>query len=243
MIFLINAIKIIFILGFLVLIHETGHFIVARLCKVKVNEFAIGFGPTIWKKQGKKTKYAVRLIPLGGFVSMEGEEERSDKEGSFSKSSIPKRIAIVMAGGLVNIIFALITYIILMTIMTGDFGKAVSYTGKFAFSIVESLKILFSGGVTVDQLVGPVGISEIIVKTTGVEEFVYILALISMSLGVTNLLPFPPLDGGKVLLLLIEGIRKKPLKESTEIKIQMLGFVLLITLSIFVTYNDITRIF
>ena len=71
--FLISAIKIIFLLGFLILIHETGHFVVAKLCKVRVNEFAIGFGPTIWKKQGKETKYALRLIPLGGFISMEGE--------------------------------------------------------------------------------------------------------------------------------------------------------------------------
>ena len=82
--FLINAINIVFILGFLVFIHECGHFIIAKLCKVKVNEFAIGFGPTIWSKQGKETKYALRLIPLGGFVSMEGEEERSEEEGSFS---------------------------------------------------------------------------------------------------------------------------------------------------------------
>ena len=117
--FLINAIKIVFILGFLVFIHESGHFLVAKLCKVKVNEFAIGFGPTIWKKQGKETKYALRLIPLGGFVSMEGEEERSEKEGSFSKASIPKRIAIVLAGGVVNIIFALIVYFTL-TAFTGN---------------------------------------------------------------------------------------------------------------------------
>lgn len=243
MFFIINAIKIIFILGFLVLIHETGHFLVAKLCKVTVKEFAIGFGPTIWKKQGKVTKYALRLIPLGGFVSMEGEEEHSYKEGSFSKSSIPKRIAIVMAGGLVNIIFALITYVILITVMTGSINRAIDSTGRFAFSIIESLKLLFSGGVTVNQLMGPVGISEIIVRTSGIEEFVYIMALISMSLGVTNLLPFPPLDGGKVVLLLIEAIRRKPLKENTEIKIQMIGFVVLITLSIIVTFNDITRIF
>ena len=96
--FIINSIKIIFLLGLLVFIHEGGHFIVAKLCKVKVNEFALGFGPTILKFQGKETKYALRLIPLGGFVSMEGEEERSLKEGSFSKASIPKRIAIVLAG-------------------------------------------------------------------------------------------------------------------------------------------------
>lgn len=62
--FIINAIKIIFVLGFLVFIHEGGHFLVAKLCKVKVNEFAIGFGPTILKKQGKQTRYALRLFPL-----------------------------------------------------------------------------------------------------------------------------------------------------------------------------------
>ena len=94
---IITILKIVFILGFLVFIHEGGHFLVAKLCKIKVNEFAIGFGPTIWRKQGKETKYALRLIPLGGFVNMEGEEERSEKEGSFSKASIPKRIAIVVA--------------------------------------------------------------------------------------------------------------------------------------------------
>ena len=112
---IISAIKIIFLLGFLILIHEAGHLIVAKLCKVKVNEFAIGFGPTIWKKQGKEPKYALRLIPLGGFCSMEGEEERSENSGSFSKASIPKRIAIVAAGAIVNILFGLIVYFILMS--------------------------------------------------------------------------------------------------------------------------------
>ena len=62
--FLIAAIKIIVLLSFLIFIHELGHFSIAKLCKIKVNEFAIGFGPTIWKKQGKETKYALRLIPL-----------------------------------------------------------------------------------------------------------------------------------------------------------------------------------
>ena len=416
--FLITVFKIIFILGFLVLIHEGGHFLVARLCKIRVNEFAIGFGPTIWKKQGKETKYAIRLIPLGGFVNMEGEEERSEEEGSFSMASIPKRIAVVAAGGLVNIIFALITYFILMAslgnnvstvvdstipnqsaeaagIISGDkitkinnktirnktdfdqileecngepldveverngeklqftitptaeaynyTGIAVKYTksnptteivtldpnspaevqgllpgdiitkvngedvkgnpqkllgcinksdklnfeiergnenieitvepqvrydyylgvylqraennfannmyyafwdtGDFAFSIIDNLKLLFSGGVSVNQLMGPVGIGEVVAETNGVADFVYILALISISLGVTNLLPFPPLDGGKIVLLLLEAIRRKPLKQETEIKIQMVGFMLLIGLSIYVAYNDILRIF
>lgn len=62
--FLITVIKILFLLGFLIFIHESGHFLVAKACKIKVKEFSIGFGPTIWKKQGKETKYALRLIPL-----------------------------------------------------------------------------------------------------------------------------------------------------------------------------------
>ena len=78
--FIISAIKIIFLLGFLIFIHEGGHFLVAKLCKVKVNQFAIGFGPEIFSKTKGETKYAIRLIPLGGFVSMEGEEENLKKK-------------------------------------------------------------------------------------------------------------------------------------------------------------------
>lgn len=416
--FLISAFKIIFLLGFLIGIHETGHFLVAKLCKVKVNEFAIGFGPTIWRKQVKETKYALRLIPLGGFVSMEGEEEHSDKEGSFSHASIPKRIAIVSAGAIVNIIFAIIVYFILSTtainntsnivsdvqeeyaaatggievgdkilkindkkvitstdineilnnsngeevivliernnqeleirltptevkykstgiylkslesgsteivalspgsvaensgLQAGDeiikindtevkdnpekviellknaetdkvkilferagkelevefvpeelsnyylgvnleipedtFSNRIYYamynTSDFVFSTFDNVKNLFIGKVSTAQLTGPIGISEVVAETNGVADFVYILAVISISLGITNLMPFPPLDGGKIVLLLIEAVRRKKLKEETEIKIQMLGFAVLIGLSILITYNDIIRI-
>ena len=240
--FILTALKIIIILGFLVLIHEAGHFLIARLCKIKVNEFSIGFGPLLWSKQTSKTKYSIRLIPLGGYVNMLGEEERSEEEGSFSKASIPKRIAVVAAGGIVNIVFAIILYVILIAIMTGDFIKAIGSTGNFVWSMVESIKLLFTGGVTVDNLMGPIGISEVVAQTNNIIDFLYIMALISMSLGVTNLLPFPPLDGGKIVIYLIEAIRRKPLKENFELKLQMIGFVALITLSIYVAFNDVGRI-
>lgn len=116
-------------------------------------------------------------------------------------------------------------------------------TGDFAFSIIDNLKLLFTGNVSIDQMMGPVGIGEVVAKTNGFADFIYILALVSISLGFTNLLPFPPLDGGKIVILLIEAIRRKPMKEKTEITIQMVGFMLLIGLSIYVTYNDILRIF
>ncbi len=116
-------------------------------------------------------------------------------------------------------------------------------TGEFAFSVVDNLKMLFTGNVSIDQMMGPVGIGEVVVQTNGVADFIYILAVVSISLGFTNLLPFPPLDGGKVVILLLEAIRRKPLKEKTEITIQMIGFIFLIGLAILVTCNDVTRIF
>lgn len=413
--FFISAIKIIILLGVLITIHELGHFIVAKLCKVKVNEFAIGFGPAIWQKQGKETKYTLRLIPLGGYNSMEGEDEASDDERSFSKASVSKRIAIVLAGATVNIIFAIIIYFTLSAssgtyisneveetldgyaaqtvgLQAGDKiiegngqlikskkdlnevleksegkevytkiernGEIIEYnikptelkskvtgiyldekckivaiekgsaserqgikandmllkvngvdingdrniavqaisqkgvntmtltvqrgkeeitieltpdyestyylgvnlkpaedtfinrcinggmqTQEFLLSIFDNLKQLFTGNVGVDQMMGPVGISEVVAKTNGVREFFEMMALISLSLGVTNLLPIPALDGGKILILLIEAIRRKPMKQETEVNIQLLGFALLIALSLYVTYNDILRIF
>lgn len=116
-------------------------------------------------------------------------------------------------------------------------------TKKFALSIIDNIKSIFTGGVSLDQMMGPVGISEMVAKTNGFDEFVYMLALISLSLGVTNLLPIPALDGGKILILIIEAIRGKPLNEKTEINIQLIGFSILIALSIYITYRDILRIF
>lgn len=240
--FIINAIKVIFLLGFLIFIHESGHFLVAKLCKVKVKEFAIGFGPILWEKQGKETTYRLRLIPLGGFVNMLGEEERVEEEGAFNKASIPKRIAILVAGGAVNIIFGLLLYFVLVAILYG-LKYALPSTTYFMTTIVDSLKQLFTGNVGLDQLTGPVGISGMVAETTKFADFAYLLALISVSLGITNLLPFPPLDGGKVLILLIEAIRRKPLKQNIDVAIQMAGFCLLIGLSVYVMYNDVIRIF
>ncbi len=245
------VIKLIILLGFLIFIHEGGHFLVAKLCKVKVNEFAIGFGPTIWRKQGKETKYALRLIPLGGFVSMEGEEEASEQEGSFSKASIPKRLAIVFAGPIVNIVFAIVVFFIVRLIAglntLGDFGLSMQYAadslGSFIGETFNALGNLFTGKAGLDQMVGPVGIGEIVATSTGVLNFFNLMAIISFSLGITNLLPIPALDGGKILLLIIEAIRRKPLSQKVETAIQLAGFVFLIGLAVIVTYNDIARLF
>ena len=241
--FIFNAIKIIFLLGFLIFIHESGHFLVAKKCKVKVNRFAIGFGPTIWKKQWKDTLYELKAIPLGGFVSMEGEEKHSDADGSFSNTSLPKKIAIVAAGGLVNIIFGLLTFWILSSVYYGNILDGLNNTARFLTLTMDSLAQLFTGKAQLNQLTGPIGISTMVAQTDGIFDFIHLLSVISVSLGITNLLPVPPLDGGKILIYIIEGIIRKPIKESTEYGIQILGFTAMIALSIFVAYNDVAKLF
>ena len=90
----------ILVFGVLIFVHELGHFLAARAFGVKVNEFAIGMGPTLisWKSKKYDTKYALRLLPIGGFVSMEGEDEESDDENAFNKKPKWKRAIILAAG-------------------------------------------------------------------------------------------------------------------------------------------------
>ena len=116
-------------------------------------------------------------------------------------------------------------------------------TVEFSNAIIEGLKDLITNGIKIDQMTGIVGISDTVAATNGIKQYIYIMAIISVSLGITNLLPIPALDGGKLVILIIEAIRGKPLKQEIESAITLLGFSLLIVLSIYVTYNDILRIF
>ena len=109
---------VILVFGVLVFIHEFGHFITARLCGVAVKEFAVGMGPKIvsWTSKKYGTRYALRLLPFGGFVSMEGEDEESDSQNAFCNKSIWKRILIILAGPLMNLIlgFTLMTLLVFL---------------------------------------------------------------------------------------------------------------------------------
>lgn len=108
--FLLGALKVIVLLGTLITIHEFGHFIVAKACKMKVLKFSIGFGPKLLKKQGKETEYSLRLLPLGGFVQLEGEEDDSDDPRAFNRKPAWQRILVLSAGVVINILFALFIY-------------------------------------------------------------------------------------------------------------------------------------
>ena len=238
---IISAIKIIFLLGFLILIHELGHFIAARLCGVKVKEFSIGFGKKLFEKVTKNTVYSIRVLPLGGYVSLKGLDQENDDVDSYTSVSLFKRIVIILAGALVNIIFGIVVYFILISVMY-DIQIAFTTTIDFVKNIFVSLQMIFTGHLQMEQLTGPVGISNMVTETKAISEFIYLLAVVSLSLGITNLLPIPPLDGFKFILLIIEGIRRKSISKKLEYSLQYLGFLALFVLSIVVTYNDIIKI-
>ena len=127
-------------------------------------------------------------------------------------------------------------------VIYGNITIAGEATLKFGEALIQSIKMIFTGNIGVNDLTGPIGISELVSQTTGIKEYFYMISMVSVSLGITNLLPIPALDGGKILILIIEIIRRKQMKIETEAKIQMIGFSILLALSLIVTYNDIIRI-
>ncbi|MDQ5983633.1 MAG: Regulator of sigma-W protease RasP [Eubacteriales bacterium SKADARSKE-1] len=331
------------------LFHEFGHFITAKLSGVQVNEFAIGMGPTLFKIQKGETKYSLRLFPIGGFCSMEGEDEKSTNEKAFSNKPVGKRIIIIVAGAIMNIILAFILMMIVLSqqsqfastqiskfmdnsvtnhygLKIGDTIKKINgysiltYTdiafilatdkdftadvvvernseikkiegvhfattqdsnGKevlvrdfyvapieknfFTFfqqtfnEVVSNVRLTYmsfwkiiTGEFGLNAVSGPVGIASAVTDaaTSGLEvnflqavnNIITIMMVLSVSLGVMNLLPFPALDGGRLIFLFIEAIIKRPVSPKYEGLIHTIGFVILMALALFVTFNDVFKL-
>ncbi|MEF9969575.1 MAG: site-2 protease family protein [Ruthenibacterium sp.] len=339
--FLMTALASVFVFGVVIFIHELGHFLTAKFSRIQVHEFALGMGPTLFKWTKNETVYALRLFPIGGFVSMEGEDEESDNPGSFTRAPIGNRILVTVAGGIMNLILGFLVLVVIVSMepsiisreiaefypdastqasglqlkdtilavngrrcfiandITYEFartkrgtadltvlrdGKKVelpqvkfttdekggetkliidfkvyatpktvvnivkeagNWTLSLARLVVLSLFDLATGHVPLNDLSGPVGIISIIGEATsyGFQSVLQLLALITINLGVFNLLPVPALDGGRLLFLIIEAVRHKPVPQKFEIGVNAVGFVLLMGLMLFVTFNDITKLF
>lgn len=340
----------ILILGVIILVHEFGHFIFAKWAGVYVYEFSIGMGPKIFSKKDKKgeTEYCIRAIPIGGFVSLAGEEVDDDKKVKqdrklYNKNFI-QRFMIMFAGAMNNFILCFVMLLISAfiygsisqtpvvssvseeypaysagieagdTIISIDGDKVSSWSEvqlliqtakgnsmdivledadgkekkvkltpeivenedgttsyligvgmggkvekgffvsiKYAFKTTGSLfelmfttlKELFTGGVAVKELSGPVGIYTIVGEQAkqGFENIMYLIAFLSINVGVINLLPFPAFDGGRILFLIIEKITGKAIPTKVENMVNNIGFLLLMVLMLYVTLNDILRLF
>lgn len=318
----------------LIFVHELGHFIVAKACGVKVNEFAIGMGPAIFKKQKGETLYAVRLFPIGGFCAMEGEDEDSEDDRAFNNKPAWQRALVLAAGSFMNLLTAVVLMIVIAFVvgqatttvnevlddspayragmMSGDrivevdgaavdewndvitcigessrdtadivverdgaqqtltaaleydkesgrnkigitpemkhsvagsVGSGMKNTWNMTVMMYKVIKQLFTGDVSVSELSGPVGIVYAVNQSAkaGVIYVVYLASLLSLNLAIMNMLPFPALDGGRLLFLLIRKITGKRITDAVEGKIHFIGIILLMVLMVYVTWNDIIK--
>ena len=130
----------ILLFGVIIAIHEFGHFFFAKLFKVKVNEFALGMGPAILKKKIGETQYALRLFPIGGFVSMEGEDTESDDDRAFNKKKPYQRFIIVAAGAILNLILGVVVVAVCISMQNLVGSRVVHSFDEKAISCDYGLK-------------------------------------------------------------------------------------------------------
>ncbi len=335
----------ILIFGMLIFVHEAGHYIFARIFRVKIYEFSIGMGPKLISRTSKKTgiAYSLRLLPFGGFVSMAGEDEESEDENAFGRKPPLQRIVISAAGALVNIVLGIVVMTVLvasagklystqidgfaetqytstseMGLDIGDrivrvgntrvftandlqyeimrqgivplditvirdgervvindvtfpsvsengvafgmrdftlreepksFGTVLSHAAARSYSTIkmvyDSLFDLLRGRYSVSSVSGPVGVTKALgeAAASGRSNLLYLVSFISINLGVMNLLPLPALDGGRIVFLIIELIRRRPIPVKYEGMVHLVGFALLMLLLILVTFKDVVALF
>ena len=247
---IVSLLAFITVFTVIVLVHEGGHFITARKAGIKVYEFSIGFpfSPrliTLFKH--KETAFTVRLLPLGGFVSFSQDGGEEDIE--LFEAPNNKRALILSAGSLFNILFAFIVFTPVFII-----GKHLNLFDAMLLSAKTVWEILFgtmmfilnvfTGHGTMDGLSGPVGIAAMAGRAAskGILNLFYFTGVLSMSLGIMNLLPLPALDGGHLIMLFIESIRKKPISPKAYQVVTMVGISLFLILTVAVTYKDISKL-
>ncbi len=331
------------IFSLIIFVHELGHFISARIFGVTVHEFAIGMGPKIFTKEKNGTKYSLRIIPIGGFCSMEGEDETSEDEGSFSSKKWWKKLIILAAGATMNVILGFVITTVFVTISTKGVGvptlvvdsvmeqsplydflqpgdKVAGLNGKsmhikrdidFAmqqsgggectitidrggetlsktftplaaqytdgtpaymigfvpkiskpnvFNVLRegffqtvwmgrlvfvSLGMLIGGQASISDVSGPVGVVDAMntqAQAGGFAALLYLAGFISVNIGIMNLLPIPALDGGRILFVLAEAVRRKPIPPEKEGIVHFVGLVLLMGIMVIATWNDIMRL-
>ncbi len=340
---LLTVLAAIIIFAVLIFVHEFGHFITAKIAKIKVHEFALGMGPRLCGFTKGETQYSIRLFPIGGYCKLEGEDTASNDARALINKPPYVRLIVLAAGAIMNILlgFALLNIAIgtqdaiittqvaqveeespaaLAGILPGDEivkvdktrtpnnstlrwelsdldGSEKEFTikrngekltlnitpeikdGRYLFGmsfnavennffltikesfhqtvfyskvIIETFLDLLRGKLGIDQMSGPIGIvSEIggavesAAKTgmEGILDLLFLAVLLTVNLGVFNLLPIPALDGGRILFVLIEMIRRKPIPPEKEGLVHMIGLLALLLFSVFIAYKDILKFF
>ena len=262
----ITIIAVIVFFVILIVPHEFGHFITAKMLGVRVNEFAFGMGPAILQKQGKETLYSVRIFPVGGYCALEGENEDTGDPKAFNSKPGWVKIIILLAGVTMNVITALLIVFFLLLILrliakgngaqelanigafqifTESVKDSFTVVGRMGLLIFDSLKQLFTGEASINELSGPVGIVSAVNESAsqGVMYYFMLTAIMCVNLAIVNILPLPALDGGRILFVIIRKITGKMISDELEAKIHMIGMALLFALVIMITFKDVGTMF
>lgn len=224
------------LIGLAILIHELGHLIAAWIVKIPVARFSVGIGPKLWSVQRGQTEYWLSAIPLGGYVlpAVQDHEE-------FQKIPVSNRLFFTIAGPLANVLLSLLCFALYNVIQDGfslagvttqPFAQLADLTGRF----LAAIPALFSGDAPVSGIVGIVAVGEKVIDK-GVLSMIMFLNLLSLNLAVLNMLPMPPLDGGKIMMFLLEKIDRRLLKVHEALA--TIGVVLLLGLMVYATYGDV----
>jgi regulator of sigma E protease len=230
---------VILTLGLTILIHELGHFIAAKLYDIPIGIFSIGFGPKLFSRVKGGTEYRISLIPIGGYVLPDIQDE-----SDFYKIAQGKRIAMTFGGPLASLLLTIICFI-LISIFTFDLSfqniiiKPLQYTASSVFDFIMIIPSLF---VHTEKLSGIVGIVSqssqfVTMDAIGILNFT---ALLSLNLFVLNMIPIPVLDGGKIVLYASEKLHPKFTK--LHFPLAVTGWIFMLGLMLYITVLDIMKL-
>jgi regulator of sigma E protease len=249
-----SALLFFIVISVLVTVHEFGHYIVARICGVGVKSFALGFPPTLWQKKVGKTVYKINAIPLGGYVSLVGEADDTEavkwsKTESLENKYWYQKLMILSAGIVMNFILAIVLLTALALYYKGFSGISAGYTmyidivNETIHGLYQFISQIFTRG-GLDSVSGPVGIANILgqASQSGIDKIIFLTSVLSINLGLLNLIPFPALDGGQMLVVIIETIIRRKLPNIVVNGLNMIGFAALMVLSIVVSWKDIAKL-
>lgn len=228
-------------ISIIIFIHELGHYIAARKAKIGVEDFSLGFGPSLWHKKigenGNETTYHIRAIPLGGYVLPKVTDEKE-----FFRIPVAKRILFSLGGPAANFLLSLLLYFILY-LQTSPVLTAVQeslHVFVLTFqNILQAVPVLFTEPSRLSGIVGIVamGKEHSMLNSSALLSF---SAMISLNLGILNMLPIPALDGGKILLYVLEKIH--PALKKLQMPLSLVSWVFLIGLFVYITGLDIQKL-
>ena len=253
------------VISVLVVVHELGHHLMAKWFGVPVEVFSVGFGPRVSAVRYSGTEYRLSAIPFGGYVKMAGTSPTGEAtENGFDSKTRWQRFLILLAGPVMNIAFALALAIVGLwvgievpregpngmqtviyrpepvdTILLG--GKAIASSSA---EIIKTVSGLITGSISPSHLIGPVGLAQIAGESSelGWRALLAAMAFISLNLGLCNLLPIPILDGGHMVMLLVEGVLRRDVPFGFRKALVGAGALAMLFLLVTTIYNDLGRL-